>query len=68
MEPLARRERAVVRGGWTTHRHGAGLLQLRSLTSHLLLRSSSAMPNGTSHVRRGKSRQWVRGYLCCWCH
>ena len=57
MEPLAQRERAVVGGGWTTHRHGAGLLQLRSLTSHLLLRSSSASPSGPSHVRRGNPRQ-----------
>jgi hypothetical protein len=57
MEPLARRGRAVVGGGWTTHRHGASLLQLRSLTSYLLVRSSSARPSGPSHARRRKLRQ-----------
>jgi len=39
------------------HGHRAGLLQLRILTSYLLLRSSSARPSGPHHARRSKLRQ-----------
>jgi len=40
-----------------THRHEAGLLQLRSLASYLLLQSPSAKPSRPHHVRRSKLRQ-----------
>ena len=58
MDLLARRG-----GGWgrrrggTTHEHGASLLQLRNLTSYLLLRSSSAWPSSPSYAHRSKLRE-----------
>ena len=48
------------REGWgrrrwgTTRGHAAGLLQLRSLTSYLLLRFPSASPSHSSHARRSE--------------
>ena len=57
MAPLARRGRAGVGGRNTAHGLGVGLLQLRSLASSPLLRSSSARPSSPSHAHRGKAHQ-----------
>ena len=52
MVPPAQRGRVRVGGGRTVHEREAGLLQLRSLTSYLLLQSSNARPSRTHHVHR----------------
>jgi len=44
-------------GRMTTHGRGAGLLQLRSLVSDLLLQSSSARPSRPHHVCHSKLHQ-----------
>ena len=57
MLPLARRGKAGVGGVRTAHGRGAGLLQLRSLASYLLLRSSRARPSRPHHARPRKLPQ-----------
>jgi hypothetical protein len=53
----SKREGGGRRRGRLTHGHGAGLLQLRNLTSYLLLRSSSAWPSSPSYAHRSKLRE-----------